>query len=86
MIRQIVSPMPIGRTPGCLSSAISRQATKADIPFGSTYCGHSFLAMEAIAVHKSAEAVLKELHNRSSLLHQGQMGLQHLPSSEQSYE
>ena len=56
--------MPIGRTPGCLSSAISQQATKADIPFGSTYCVFTFLAMEAIAVHKPAEAVLKELHNR----------------------
>ena len=32
-----VSPMPIGQKPGFLSRAISRQARRDDIDFGSTY-------------------------------------------------
>ena len=50
--------MPIGCTPGCLSNAISRHATKAEMLFGSTYCEHSFLAMEAIAKHRSPDEEL----------------------------
>ena len=36
-IHRTVSPMPIGRTPGFLSKAISRQARRGEINFGSTY-------------------------------------------------
>jgi len=52
-IHRIVSPMPIGHTPGFLSSAISRQAVRADMLCGSTYFVQSFLAMEAIAEQRS---------------------------------
>ena len=36
MMRLAVSPMPIGRTPGCLSRAINRQARNDDTDLGST--------------------------------------------------
>ena len=57
-MHRMVSPMPIGHTPGCLSSAITRHATKAEILSGSTYCEQSFLAIEAIAEHRSVEEEL----------------------------
>jgi len=36
MILRTLSPMPMGRTPGHLSKAMSQHATKADRPLGST--------------------------------------------------
>ncbi len=43
MIRLAVSPMPIGRTPGCLSRAISRQASSGamdyEVPKGGCVLG-----------------------------------------------
>ena len=47
IIRRAVSPMPIGRTPGFLSRAMSRQARKGDRDFGSTYDVHILLATRA---------------------------------------
>ena len=62
--RRAVSPIPIGHTPGRLSSAINRLATKAEIPFGSTYPMQSLLDVLAIDSQRSADAVLKEVHKR----------------------
>ena len=39
--------MPIGLTPGHLSSAINRQARKAERPLGSTNDVHSLLVSKA---------------------------------------
>ena len=64
-IRRAVSPMPIGRTPGFLSRAISRQARRGDIDIGSTYEVH-ILATRAKEWHSSLDAPLKDVH---SLLH-----------------
>ena len=64
MMRRAVSPMPIGLTPGHLSRAMSRQATKADSPLGSTKQEQIRLAMEARASHKSVDADLNEVHMR----------------------
>ena len=36
IIRRAVSPMPIGRTPGCLSSAMRRQASSGAMDAGCT--------------------------------------------------
>ena len=47
IIRRAVSPMPIGRTPGFLSRAMSRQARKAEREFGLTYDVHILLATRA---------------------------------------
>ena len=47
IIRRPVSPMPIGRTPGFLSRAMSRQARKGERDFGSTYRVHILLATSA---------------------------------------
>ena len=41
--RCAVSPMPIGRTPGFLSRALSRQARRGDKDFGSTYDVHTHM-------------------------------------------
>ena len=66
IIRRAVSPMPIGRTPGFLSRAISRQARRGEIDFGSTYDVQILLATEAREWHSSLDAALKDVH---SLLH-----------------
>ena len=58
--------MPIGRTPGFSSRAISRQARRGDIDFGSTYEVHILLATRAKEWHSSLDAPLKDVH---SLLH-----------------
>lgn len=52
-----VSPIPIGLTPGHLSRAIRWQATRADVPLGSTYSEQSRLAVPASDSHRSADAV-----------------------------
>ena len=62
MTRRAVLPTPIGRTPGHLSRAISRQATRTDVPFGSTYSEQSLLAVLASDSHRSTDTVLKEVH------------------------
>ena len=64
MIRRTVSPTPIGLTPGHLSKAMSRQATKADSPLGSTKQEQIRLAVEARESHRSADAVLNDVHMR----------------------
>ena len=62
MMRRTTSQTPIGRTPGHLSSAINRQATKAFRPLGSTRVVEMRLAKEASASHRSEEADLKDEH------------------------
>ena len=62
MIRRAVSPMPIGLTPGHLSRAIRRQATKADKLFGSTKEQQILLAVEARASQRSVDADWKDVH------------------------
>ena len=57
IIRQTTSPTPISQTPGHLSRAISRQVVKEVKPVGSTYSVQRHQAMEAKALHKSAEAL-----------------------------
>ena len=54
IMRRIVSPIPIGRTPGFLSSGISLPATKALRYFGFTSDVLSFFAKSANASHSSA--------------------------------
>jgi hypothetical protein len=49
MIRLAVSPTPIGLTPGCLSRATRRHATKAERLFGSIKVQQILLAVEARA-------------------------------------
>ena len=62
IMRRTTSPTPTGRTPGHLSRAISRQATKAVRPLGSTRVVEMRLAREAKASQRSEEADLKEEH------------------------
>ena len=64
IMRRTTSPTPTGRTPGHLSRAISRQATKAVRPLGSTRVVEMRLAREAKASQRSEEADLKEEHRR----------------------
>ena len=63
MIRLAVSPMPMGRTPGHLSRAISLQARKGASPRGSRCEMQRRFAKSASAWHRSSEAVLKAVHN-----------------------
>ena len=56
--------MPIGRTPGSLSSGTSRQATNPDRPSGSTREVHRRRATPARALHRSAEALLNDQQKR----------------------
>ena len=63
-IRRDISPTPIGLTPGCLSRAMSRQATKADSPLGSTKQEQIRLVVEARESHVSADADLNDVHMR----------------------
>ena len=64
MIRLAVSPMPMGRTPGCLSRAINRRAKKGDTDLGSTYDVQSLLATWARAEQSAVDAPLKAVHSR----------------------
>ena len=59
-------PIPIGRTPGFLSRAISRQAKRGEIDFGSTYEVQILLATRAKEWHSSLDLPLNDVH---SLLH-----------------
>ena len=63
-IRRTVSPMPIGLTPGNLSKATSRQATKEDKPRGSTKDVQIRLASKATVSQRSQEADLNEQQRR----------------------
>ena len=63
MILRTVSPIPMGRTPGHLSRAISLHAKNADNPCGSTKQVQSRLATDASMLHNSAEAVLNEVQS-----------------------
>ena len=47
MILRAVSQIPIGRTPGCLSKAISRLASRGPTLTGSTKDEHILLATDA---------------------------------------
>ena len=67
MIRRTDSPTPIGRTPGCLSRAISRLARKGYSPFGSTNEVHNLLPKDASTAHRSDEEVPKEVQIRFQL-------------------
>ena len=63
MMRRVVSPIPIGRTPG-KSNAMRRQATKADGPLGLTKVVQCLRAVVAKASQRSAVADLNEVHSR----------------------
>ena len=63
-IRRDISPTPIGLTPGRLSRAMSRQATKADSPLGSTKEEQIRLVVEARESHRSADADWNDVHMR----------------------
>ena len=69
MIRRATSPVPIGRTPGHLSSATRRQATNSFRPDGSTRVVQIRLATIDKAWHKSVEHDLNDvfLINSSSI-------------------
>ena len=56
--------MPIGRMSGHLSSTMSRQATRADSPLGSTKLEHIRLPMAATASQRSTDVDLKEVDMR----------------------
>ena len=60
MIRRGTSPIPIGRTPGDLSSGIRRQATNALRPAGFTREVHSLRPTAAREQQSSLEADLNE--------------------------
>ena len=64
IIRRMDSPIPIGRTPGHLSIAIRRQATKADNPLGATYEVHNLLARAATDSHRPAQWFLNDERRR----------------------
>ena len=64
MIRRATSPIPIGRTPGHLSSAIRRQATNASMPDGSTKVVQILLATKDNAWHRSVEHDLNDIQRR----------------------
>ena len=58
MILRAVSPIPIGRTPGCLSKAISRLASRGPTLRGTTIDEHILLATEASEEQRSLDAPL----------------------------
>ena len=60
MILLNVSPMPMGLTPGHLSSAINRHATNVLRLLGSTKVVHICLVTEATAAHRSLDGRPKE--------------------------
>ena len=62
MMRLAVSPMPMGRTPGHLSRAISLQARSGPRPSGSTREEQSRFATSARDWHRDLEAALKAVH------------------------
>ena len=69
IIRLAVSPMPLGRTPGFLSSAIRRQARRGETHLGSTRDVQSLFATRATELHRSVDAPLKAVHRVSNRVH-----------------
>ena len=63
-MRRTISLIPIGLTPGHLSSAISRQAVNAGKPEGSTYAVQIRLPSLASASQWLEEAPRKKVHKR----------------------
>jgi len=59
--------MPMGLTPGHLSSAISLQATKVVRPSGSTYAEHILLHTLARELQRAANSSLNEVHRHLQL-------------------
>ena len=66
IIRLATSPMPIGRTPGFLSRAMRRHASRGEMHLGSTYDVQIHFAAMASELYRSVEAPLKAVQ---SLLH-----------------
>ena len=64
MVLLAVSPTPMGRTPGLLSSVIRRHAVRGAIPCGSTYVVHILFATRARLLQRSAEGHWKDVHSR----------------------
>ena len=64
IMRLVTSHIPIGRTPGFLSSAMRRQARKGARPQGSTREVHSYLARAARDLQSSIDDEWKEVHSR----------------------
>ena len=63
IILRSTSPTPIGRTaPSTLFRGINWLARIASILSGSTYSVHSFLAVVAMAAHRSVPDFLNDLH------------------------
>lgn len=62
MIVPATSEIPIGLTPGLLSSAINLHAMNGSMPAGSTYAVASRFVTDANAPHKSRDAPRKEEH------------------------
>ena len=59
--------MPMGLTPGHLSSAISLQVTKAVRPSGSTYAEHILLHTLARKFQRAAKSSLNKVHRHLRL-------------------
>ena len=71
IIRLAVSPTPIGLTPGHLSRAMRRQATRAETPLGSTCWEQSFLAVAASASQSFVEKDEHSLFHAAASMHEG---------------
>jgi len=63
-MRLAVSPIPMGRTPGHLSRAMSLQATKSARPHESRKVVHRYLAHSAKYWHRLLDATLKVVYSR----------------------
>ena len=64
MMQQAVSLIPMGLTPGFLSRAIRRHASKGAIHFGSIRVVHKRLATSAREWQRLSEAALKDVQSR----------------------
>ena len=63
IIRRTVSPIPIGQTPGHLSSAINLQARRGPVAVGSKRVVQRRFATFARDWQREEEADLKAVHN-----------------------
>ena len=66
-MRRRTSPIPIGLTPGFLSSGMSLHASNELIDLGSTYSVHNLLHMRATASHASIEHLPNDFEQRIRL-------------------
>jgi len=66
MIRRLVSPTPMGRTPGFLSSVITRQQARRGKVYRDLHRTQQSakLQKQLSELHRSAEADWKEVHKR----------------------